>query len=782
MGNMLKKSTGGVFMFNWVMSKLTVKEFKNNLIVTYMLFLLTPIVLTMIFFYSYVYRYMEEELIATHEQSLKVFQTNADHSIANCRKMMLDMVTSDAAIGFFLDHLEEDRYKNAESEKALLNISAIYNSHSLGEIDSIYIYDAKDEIVLYTPQRYRSSIERFHDAKFLKEALKQKGKGFTIYPSRYPFYEGYLEQLTSIEYRERFNGISKNRKVLTFAFNIEMYQPRYKGIIAVNFYDDVLNYGIDNEHYLIVQDGEIISSSYGENLSIQPLMNHIEGERGHFTTTIGGEQTIVAYEYSGDTGLLYMKLAHVSLLYKEVRSITLAIVVIYAFIILVGLFLSYKKSMKLSEPVKIMLGTLSERIEREPSYKRSQLGVLSDTVNTMSREFKTLANWNETHKKNLQNKQVLDVFKGNDSIVHSLFEGEPEFYTVLILSIDWYMHFKQKYSRDEQWYYKALVLNIAEKQVNESCIGKGAVLQDGMVGVIVAGDGINENDFRERLKGIVRKLKRQFDVIEELSISISIGNIYMQDEFIYDSYSEAKDTLQYRMLCGTNAILFAEYYKDGNREYYDTTCKRNHLLNYMESGYFDKVYTLIQSIGEDLRSNYTMRREGILQVYYAMASVGIRYLESHNALIENYDYNSIYNRLAQDETLDELEKDVMELFKGVEKSSTDDGEKEDSKFESILKVIEENYADVNFNIKILAKEVGISYPQVNRILQKNMNKGYIQYITSIRINKAKELLVSDRYKIEDISLKVGYYNSQSFTRNFKKLEGITPSEYRRRLS
>lgn len=53
-----------------------------------------------------------------------------------------------------------------------------------------------------------------------------------------------------------------------------------------------------------------------------------------------------------------------------------------------------------------------------------------------------------------------------------------------------------------------------------------------------------------------------------------------------------------------------------------------------------------------------------------------------------------------------------------------------------------------------------------------------QYLTDFRIEKAKKLLTDPRYKIAEISAKVGYSDGNYFGKTFKKMVGVSPSEYR----
>ena len=57
-----------------------------------------------------------------------------------------------------------------------------------------------------------------------------------------------------------------------------------------------------------------------------------------------------------------------------------------------------------------------------------------------------------------------------------------------------------------------------------------------------------------------------------------------------------------------------------------------------------------------------------------------------------------------------------------------------------------------------------------------------QYLTEYRMEKAKQLLADPRYKITDISSRVGYSDGNYFGKSFKKYTGFSPSEYREKMS
>lgn len=64
-------------------------------------------------------------------------------------------------------------------------------------------------------------------------------------------------------------------------------------------------------------------------------------------------------------------------------------------------------------------------------------------------------------------------------------------------------------------------------------------------------------------------------------------------------------------------------------------------------------------------------------------------------------------------------------------------------------------------------------------LYKKQN--FIDYVTSIRVEKAKELLLHSYLSIKEVSVIVGYGDQNYFTRVFKKIENMTPTEYKDKI-
>ncbi|MDR0964425.1 MAG: helix-turn-helix domain-containing protein [Clostridium sp.] len=92
--------------------------------------------------------------------------------------------------------------------------------------------------------------------------------------------------------------------------------------------------------------------------------------------------------------------------------------------------------------------------------------------------------------------------------------------------------------------------------------------------------------------------------------------------------------------------------------------------------------------------------------------------------------------------------------------------------------IEEHFCDPNISLLTTAKEVGMSPAHFSTIFAQTVGTNFINYLTAMRIAKAKELLRATDQKLGAIAMDIGYNEPNYFSHVFKKTEGISPKEYR----
>jgi len=111
------------------------------------------------------------------------------------------------------------------------------------------------------------------------------------------------------------------------------------------------------------------------------------------------------------------------------------------------------------------------------------------------------------------------------------------------------------------------------------------------------------------------------------------------------------------------------------------------------------------------------------------------------------------------------------------KTSQGNGNDTPNNIKKICRFIEENYYK-KINLDDIAKEVGYSKYHIGRLFKEHMGTTIIDYLIQMKIEKAKDLLKQETYSIKQISNMVGYTDSNYFTCQFKKVEGVSPVKYR----
>lgn len=96
-----------------------------------------------------------------------------------------------------------------------------------------------------------------------------------------------------------------------------------------------------------------------------------------------------------------------------------------------------------------------------------------------------------------------------------------------------------------------------------------------------------------------------------------------------------------------------------------------------------------------------------------------------------------------------------------------------------IKYVERNYPN-NFKIADLANECHMSETHFRRVFQEKMNMTPVEYVNFVRIKKACELIDKTDISMEDVAEKVGFITPSTFNRNFRRIIGTSPYQWKKR--
>lgn len=98
----------------------------------------------------------------------------------------------------------------------------------------------------------------------------------------------------------------------------------------------------------------------------------------------------------------------------------------------------------------------------------------------------------------------------------------------------------------------------------------------------------------------------------------------------------------------------------------------------------------------------------------------------------------------------------------------------------VMRIIGQRYKEPRLNLEHVAEELAISKVNLSRILNQQAGISFRELLRNARIEEAKRMLGSGGYSIKEVAARVGFPDSHYFSRSFKKVTGVSASDYRLR--
>ena len=132
-------------------------------------------------------------------------------------------------------------------------------------------------------------------------------------------------------------------------------------------------------------------------------------------------------------------------------------------------------------------------------------------------------------------------------------------------------------------------------------------------------------------------------------------------------------------------------------------------------------------------------------------------------------------------TVEQTREYIKKLFSAVLDLRS---EAVDGKYDGIMQkaktYINDHFEKDGISLNMVAAEVNLSPSHFSTVFGQEMGETFVEYLTRIRMEKAKELLRTTGKKVTEIAFEVGYRDAHYFSNLFKKTQGCTPGEYRSR--
>lgn len=189
------------------------------------------------------------------------------------------------------------------------------------------------------------------------------------------------------------------------------------------------------------------------------------------------------------------------------------------------------------------------------------------------------------------------------------------------------------------------------------------------------------------------------------------------------------------------------------------------------------VKNYFYAIGQEPMESLVFRNYVILNVRFSV----ITFLKGLGCDTEGMEPENTEEILA--ESGKNIESAIAYAEKMVSQAITIRDQNSGNKNRSILKTavdfIESHYMEEEISLNTVANVANVSANHFSALFSQNMGQTFIEYLTSLRMNKAKELLRCTGMRSSEIAGEIGYKDAHYFSYLFKKTQGMTPSDYRK---
>jgi two-component system response regulator YesN len=508
--------------------------------------------------------------------------------------------------------------------------------------------------------------------------------------------------------------------------------------------------------------------------------------QGYFNSTLQGKDYSVIYNQSRYNNWTYVSIIPLEEAKRESASIGWATLTACLLLLLFTALLAYWGSRRMSVPIRSL-------VEFTMRHSKPANGgtVVKDELQWVGTQFASLHQSKEQLEGQMKSQfgQLVDYF------MLKLFQGEmhrgelqekaSQFhipvwrrYAVMVLQIDTLEH--TRYKPGEQDLLLFAINNIASEliphphRIHAMPIGNYQV-------TLVGSEMDNHRDLLSQLSEFAESVQKAAADFLELKVSVGISRPYEAIDETPHAFLEAKEALQYRIRLGEKAILHLDDLKpqQASRHYYPhhLVSELTQAIAFLEK---DKAGELLQQFIQEVlrvetdpnlyRISFAMLLTDLARIVYDMGDTGE--LFSHDGRNE-------YEQLFSLKTPQEIEgwfkshiiHPMMELVLKRHESSGK------SISRSVMDLIHEYY-DSDLTLDQCALRMNYSTHYIRRMFRKETGMNFSDYLASYRHDMAISWLSGTEMKITEIAERLQYTNAQNFIRNFRKLESMTPGQYR----
>lgn len=704
-----------------------------------------------------------QEVVRQNEQSLKQTVEGYENHFRLTQNMILALTQSDtwtANLGI-LSHLKENRRYDILSE-VKSDLMTLYGNPFM-HIENFILYFKAEDYVL--------------EKEGLSSAADMFGKYY--YSGEYPadFWSAqtmdnqYLKVLPAASFTETTMRLTRALgRLMPVMIKAIPYEEVY-GIVMLNPQRLEQAYGDagKNPFYIMdAQDRLLFSTAETELPALEYAVTTSSHER------IGDNYYF--YQKGAQTGFTYVRVTEVAAIASGLRGMRLLLAVLLAAAVLVSLLFSLLFSYRLNQPLQRLIAAFDRKSGSVPGKVSSvkEFAIIGDRLSSILENNRFIQN-DLAHKNSLVRQYAYTHKVKNIPLNASLNELEDALHSERPYAS---ILFKLSFTRlpeEPEKHTLALWQLIQRLFTGEESENVALQPEQDLLLLLLFDPGP-----QSAILQVLGTLQELLAEEHSLYLTIAVSPVYSGETPFTDAYHNLSELLKERRLNGETQII-VEPRASSAKAFHLKVTHGEELHNLLQSGSEEAVFGWLDRQLEQLQNKDAAAEDfrafaaGVAeQTSKTVMKLNLPELEMGLvAALSGEPFAAFYSTQQYSEWLREL---VTPVLAAVRSGS----ETRDPVISFVLEYLEKHYGE-DINLNIVADKLNLTSGYLSSIFKEKTGINFSEYLNTLRIERAKELLVNIDLRIQDIALQVGYQNVNSFIRMFKRASGLTPGEYRKRV-
>ncbi|MEX2104275.1 MAG: AraC family transcriptional regulator [Bacilli bacterium] len=759
-----------------------------TLFISYIIILLFPMIISGAF-----YTKVESILIENANKNNAAILEQATR-IIDTRMIEIEQLTSQIAmhpkLPLLLDQRMVGEGQNLYSSVEFMNEMSRYSAVS-SFIEDFYIYFSESDVIL-------------------SRTMKTDSKTFynDIYQYRNLSYEDYVNRILSPYHHQTYfpsediRSGNRQYKMISHVNSLPLGQKNdLKGSFVVLFNEQKLRdllFNIDGMQngavYIINANNEVLMSSTedikGIRTIIESMPSAIYKNNNYLEYTDNGNEMMATYITSPQNGWTYISVVSQSIILSQVDTVKGWALVIIILSLLVGSFVCYRMAYQNYRPVHELLNAVIRR-ESERKWNENEYDLIRETVSDLFSKEKDME---ETLSKQLpviQADFLSRLIRGHVD-VKTLSLEDLDFmgihfpypcFAVIIMDIDDCTRFIRQDNEREWALIRFILINVSKELLREHAYMLELERNRIVLLINQPDSSIKQNPF-EQMQAFTNELIRIMDQRFKVKVTIANSNIHMGLHQVGECYSEAIIAMEYKMIKGPGSSLHYEDVRNLNQYFYNYPMEmESQLMNYIRNGDFVHAEKHLNQIYE---ANFHNGKNGMTPemgrcLYYDMLSTLYKLSNSMNSGLGVWFEKGTdpAKEISDCTTAEEMHNQMKQYYEkiclAIKKEQTGHSE---LLYRKIDKYMQQHYQESSLSLTSMADYFELNPSYLSTFYKNYSGLNITDYIVNIRIQETKRLLTTTKLNITEIATSVGYASNIGLARVFKKVEGITPGQYR----